>query len=52
MQVFKPGANLDETLKTAKIAAKVGSHEEDPATRNENKAKAKTFGTDDAHTPA
>lgn len=50
MQVFRPGANLEDTLKTAKIAAKMNSHEEDA--RNDAKAKVKTFGTDDNQTPA
>ena len=50
MQVFRPGANLEDTLKTAKNAAKMNSHEEDA--RNEAKAKVKTFGTDDDQTPA
>ena len=51
MQVFKPGANLEDTLKTAKIAAKMNSNEEEQA-RNDTKAKLKTFGTDDNQTPA
>ncbi len=51
MQVFKPGANLEDTLKTAKIAAKMNSNEEEQA-RNDTKAKLKTFATDDNQTPA